>query len=218
MTNNAQAGGEVLLFRSDDGHTKVQVKFHDKTVWLSQRSISELYQVSVKTVNEHLINIYEEGELQPEATIRNFRIVQIEGKRKITRNVDHYNLEGSRAIVQVALAQLDTRAAIISGYFAQFLENFTKFLLNSRVFPTIGINGPQVGGITVNGSSTPFKKTSHCENCGRSFYFTLLGFKISGISYNLPIFLLQAVRSISCSSRRKDRLLVLLDLEANFLN
>ena len=67
--------GEIILFQSNDGHTKIQVRFEEKGVWLSQKSMAELYQVSIKTVNEHLINIYEESELSSETTIRNFRIV-----------------------------------------------------------------------------------------------------------------------------------------------
>ena len=98
MSEYQQPSGEVILFQSDDGQTKIQVKFHDKSVWLSQRTIAELFQVSVKTANEHLVNIYEEGELQTAATIRNFRIVQTEGKRDVTREVTHYNLEAILAV------------------------------------------------------------------------------------------------------------------------
>ncbi len=73
--------------------TKIQVRFEEKSVWLSQKSMAELYQVSVPSVNEHLAHIFEEGELPPEATIRKFRIVQTEGKREVTRAVDRYSLE-----------------------------------------------------------------------------------------------------------------------------
>jgi hypothetical protein len=60
--------------------------------------MAELYQISVKTVNEHLVNIYSEGELSPEATIRKFRIVQTEGARRVSRMVDHYNLDAILAV------------------------------------------------------------------------------------------------------------------------
>ena len=90
--------GEIILFQSNDGHTKIQVRFEEKGVWLSQKSMAELYQVSIKTVNEHLINIYEESELSSETTIRNFRIVQTEGKREVTRVIDHYSLEAILAV------------------------------------------------------------------------------------------------------------------------
>ncbi len=86
--------GEILLFQSEDGETKLQVRMVENSVWLSQRGMADLYQVSVKTINEHVVNIYNEGELAPEGTIREFRIVQTEGKRQVERLVDHYNLEG----------------------------------------------------------------------------------------------------------------------------
>ncbi len=75
----------VTLFQSEDGTTKLQVRIENETVWLSQKLIADLYQVSVKTINEHLINIYDENELVPEATIRKFRIVQREGAREVER-------------------------------------------------------------------------------------------------------------------------------------
>jgi len=84
---------QITLFQSEDGKTKLQVRIEDETVWLSQKLIADLYQVSVPTVNEHLAGIYDEDELAPEATIRKFRIVQREGQRDVERLVDHYNLE-----------------------------------------------------------------------------------------------------------------------------
>lgn len=90
--------GEIILFQANDGQTKIQVRFEEKSVWLSQKSLAELYQVSVPSVNEHLAHIFDEGELAPAATIRKFRIVQTEGKREVTRTVDHYNLEAILAV------------------------------------------------------------------------------------------------------------------------
>lgn len=90
--------GEIILFKASDGNTKIQVRFEEKSVWLSQKSMAELYQVSVPSVNEHLAHIFEESELAPDATIRKFRIVQTEGKREVTRAVDHYSLEAILAV------------------------------------------------------------------------------------------------------------------------
>ncbi len=84
---------ELVFYQTDDGLGRIQLRLHEGTVWLTQKLIADLYQVSVKTANEHLQNIYEEGELSPEATIRKFRIVQIEGNREVSRLVDHYRLE-----------------------------------------------------------------------------------------------------------------------------
>jgi len=88
--------GQLLIYH--DGAMRVQVRVDGKTVWLTQRLMAELYQVSVKTVNEHLINIYAKGELDPEATVRKFRIVQIEGLRQLSRMVEHYNLNATLAV------------------------------------------------------------------------------------------------------------------------
>ncbi len=88
--------GQVLIYQ--DGATNLQVRLEGPTVWLSQRLIAELFQVSVKTANEHLVNIYSERELDAEATVRSFRIVQIEGSRQISRAIDHYNLDAILAV------------------------------------------------------------------------------------------------------------------------
>ncbi len=72
---------ELLFYQTEDGQGRIQLRLHNGTVWLTQRLLAELYQVSVKTVNGHLINIYDDAELDPAATIRKFRIVQIEGGR-----------------------------------------------------------------------------------------------------------------------------------------
>jgi hypothetical protein len=88
--------GQLLIYQ--DGATRLQVRLEGQTVWLPQRLLAELYQVSVKTVNEHLINIYNEGELDREATIRKFRIVQREGARDVSRNIERYNLDAILAV------------------------------------------------------------------------------------------------------------------------
>jgi hypothetical protein len=85
--------GELLFYRTEDGQNRIQLRLYDGTVWLTQKQLSKLYQVSVKTVNEHLVTLYDDGELSSEATIRKFRIVQTEGNRQVSRLVDHYRLE-----------------------------------------------------------------------------------------------------------------------------
>lgn len=83
---------ELVLYQTEDGITRIHVRLVEGTVWLTQRQLADLYQVSVPTVSEHLHNIFEEEELAPEATIRKFRIVRTEGNRSISRAVDHYSL------------------------------------------------------------------------------------------------------------------------------
>lgn len=83
----------ILIYQSDSGDTRLEVRLQDETVWLTQRLMSELYQIGVNTINHHIKAIYDDGELSPEATIRQYRIVQSEGSRKIARLVEHYNLD-----------------------------------------------------------------------------------------------------------------------------
>jgi len=85
--------GELIFYQTEEGDSRIQLRLHGGTVWLTQKLLADLYQVSVRTVSEHLQNLYDEGELSPESTIRKFRIVQTEGKREVSRLVDHYRLE-----------------------------------------------------------------------------------------------------------------------------
>ena len=84
---------EFLIFTGQSGEQSIEARYEDETIWLSQKLMAQLFDVDMRTVNEHLKNIYDQAELAREATIRNFRIVQIEGKREISRKVDFYNLD-----------------------------------------------------------------------------------------------------------------------------
>lgn len=84
---------DFLMYQTEDGETKISVRLEDETVWMTQKAISELFQKSVKTINEHIKNIYAEQELEEFSTIRKNRIVQIEGNREVEREVSFYNLD-----------------------------------------------------------------------------------------------------------------------------
>ena len=88
-----EGGSHIVLYQSEDGKNRIQVRMDAGTVWLSQRLLADLYQVGVNTINHHIKGIYEDGELLSEATIRQYRIVQTEGARKVGRLVEHYNLD-----------------------------------------------------------------------------------------------------------------------------
>ncbi len=85
--------GQFLVYETEDGQIKIDVRLEDETVWLTQRLMAELFQKDVRTINHHIQSIYEEGELEPTPTIRKYRIVQTEGKRQVSRMVDFYNLD-----------------------------------------------------------------------------------------------------------------------------
>lgn len=90
--------GELLIYQTEDGKTKIDVFFEDDTIWLNQKQIAQLYQKDIRTINEHVKNIYNDDELEQLATIRNFRIVQKEGNREVSREIDYYNLNMILAI------------------------------------------------------------------------------------------------------------------------
>ena len=85
--------GDVIIYQTDDGKTKIDVRFVDESVWLTQLQLVKLFDSSKANISEHIKNIYEEGELDEESTVRKFRTVQIEGDREVTRTVTHYNLD-----------------------------------------------------------------------------------------------------------------------------
>jgi hypothetical protein len=90
--------GQLILYETAEGKVRVEVHHEDETFWLSQRQMADLFGVDVRTINEHLGNVYASRELLEEATIRNFRIVRTEGNRSVSREIVHYNLD---AIISV---------------------------------------------------------------------------------------------------------------------
>ena len=103
--------GEILLYQTEDGRTRVECRFQDDTTWLSQTLMAELYQKDVRIINEHLRSIYSEGELPPEATIRKFRTVRKEGSREVTREIEHYNLDAILAVEYRVRSRKERRSA-----------------------------------------------------------------------------------------------------------
>ena len=88
----------IIIYQPHTDQPAIDVRIEGETVWLSQRQMGELFGVDVRTISEHLSNIFSSGELEKEATIRKFRIVRREGTRNVTRSVEHYNLD---AIISV---------------------------------------------------------------------------------------------------------------------
>ncbi|MES5089086.1 virulence RhuM family protein [Gardnerella vaginalis] len=90
---SADNQGNLVIYQSDDGETKIDVRFVDETVWLTQQQMAELFQSSRTNITEHIKHIYEEDELDEVSTCRNFRQVRTEGTRQVTRDIPHYNLD-----------------------------------------------------------------------------------------------------------------------------
>jgi hypothetical protein len=92
--------GELVLYTTDDGAARIECRFVGDTLWLSQAQLAALYDKNVRTISEHLSSIFEEGEVDPQRTIRKFRMVRPEGAsgREVARVVEHYALEAILAV------------------------------------------------------------------------------------------------------------------------
>ncbi len=112
---------EFLIFTGQAGEQSIEARYEDETLWLSQKLMAELFGVDVRTVSEHLKNIFASQELTPEATIRKFRIVQQEGQREVSRAVDFYNLD---AIISIGYRVNSLRATQFRQWATGVLREF----------------------------------------------------------------------------------------------
>ena len=93
MDKKEQNKSELILYQTEDGKTRLEVRLQDETVWLTQKMMADLFQTTIPNVNMHIKNVFDERELDRKATIKNFLIVQKEGTREVSRSVEFYNLE-----------------------------------------------------------------------------------------------------------------------------
>lgn len=87
------ARGEILLYSSPDGGVTLDVRLAKESIWLTQRQMSVLFDKNVRTISEHVGSVFQEKELERDRTVRKFRIVQVEGRRDVVRDVEHYSLD-----------------------------------------------------------------------------------------------------------------------------
>jgi hypothetical protein len=112
---------EFLIFTAQAGENGIEVRLEDETVWLTQKLMAALFEVSVPTINEHLANLYKHCEIEATATLRKFRIVQTEGSRQVGRDVDFYNLD---AIIAVGFRVHSLRATQFRQWATGILRDF----------------------------------------------------------------------------------------------
>ena len=133
---------QVRIFTSTDGQAQLEVALDQETVWLSQVQMAELFGKDVRTVNEHVGNVFQEGELEKEPTIRKFRIVRQEGKRQVQRDIDHYNLD---MIISVGYRVKSQRGVQFRKWATQVLKDHLVqgYTLNQRRLTERGIEFEQ---------------------------------------------------------------------------
>ena len=112
----------TYIAATGDSSNSVEMRYENENIWLTQRMMSELYNVDVRTINEHIKKIYADKELNEEATIRKFRIVQLEGKRNVEREVIHYNLQ---MIISVGFKVNNDRAVRFRKWAGQIVKDYT---------------------------------------------------------------------------------------------
>lgn len=115
--------GTILFYEGQRGKVRVEISYVDETFWLTQRKMAELFGVEVNTINYHLKEVYSSGELQREATIRNFRIVRTEGKRQVTRDIEHYTLD---AVISVGYRVNSIQATQFRIWATNTLQEFIR--------------------------------------------------------------------------------------------
>lgn len=122
---------DFLVFTKQAGEDGIEVRVHNESVWLTQKGMAQLFDVTIPTINEHLKNIYVSGELKKEPTIRNFRIVQNEGSRQVSRGMDFYNLD---AIISVGYRINSVRATQFRQWATSVLRTFAVqgYVLDKR--------------------------------------------------------------------------------------
>jgi hypothetical protein len=122
---------EFLIFTTQSGEQSIEARYEDETVWLSQKLMATLFDVEVNTINYHLKEIYKSGEIEEKRTIRKFRIVQTEGSREVTREVDFYNLD---AIISVGYRVNSIRATQFRQWATGVLREFAikGFVLDKK--------------------------------------------------------------------------------------
>lgn len=155
----ADNNDNMLIYQSADGNIKIDVRFEKETVWLSLDQMATLFGRDKSTISRHVKNVFEEGELSPEATVANFATVQAEGNREVTRNIDYYNLDVIISVGYRVKSQEGTqfriwatqrlREYIIKGftlnderfktgssynYFKELLDRIREIRLSERVF------------------------------------------------------------------------------------
>lgn len=137
------SGGELLVYQTEDGRVKLDVRLEDETVWLTQQLMAELFQTSKQNINQHIQAIYKERELEPEATVKKFLTVRQEGKREVRRNLDYYNLD---MIISVGYR---VKSAVATRFRIWATQRLKEYIVKGFVMDDERLKNPPVRGSAV---------------------------------------------------------------------
>ena len=131
---------KIIIYQTQDGQTKIDVRLENETVWLTQNQMAELFQTTKQNVSSHIKNIFEEGELSENSTVKDYLTVQQEGNRKVSRNISYYNLD---VIISVGYRVKSLRGTQFRIWATQVLKEYMKkgFALNDDLLKQAGGGG-----------------------------------------------------------------------------
>lgn len=132
--------GEIVIYQTDDGLTKINVNMKDETVWLSLEQMAELFQRDKSTISRHIKNVFEDGELVRESTVAKFATVQSEGNRQVERIIDYYNLD---VIISVGYRVKSQRGVAFRIWATSILKEYMKkgFAMDDERLKNLGGGG-----------------------------------------------------------------------------
>jgi len=128
---------EIIIYQTDDGHTKIDVRMEDETVWLTQAQMVELFQTTKQNISLHINNAFKESEVEPLSTVKEYLTVQVEGGREVSRNVKHYNLD---VIISVGYRVKSIRGTQFRRWALEVLKEYLKkgFAMNDDLLKKAG--------------------------------------------------------------------------------
>ena len=135
--SNEERGGDIIIYQSETGDARIDVRFEDETVWLSLDQMAALFQRDKSTISRHIKNVFRDGELKREATVANFATVQTEGGRSVEREIEHYNLD---VIISVGYRVKSQRGVQFRLWATNVLKEYMKkgFALDDERLKNLG--------------------------------------------------------------------------------
>ena len=135
--------GEIIFYQSEDGTVRLETRLENETLWLTQQQMAQLFQTSKQNISHHIRSIYEEGELIPEATVKNYLTVQREGNRDVQRQLEHYNLDMVISVGYRVKSLIATRFRIWAT------QQLKEYIIKGFVMDDERLKNPPVAGSTV---------------------------------------------------------------------
>ena len=148
-----QNDNNILIYQDDNGITKVNVRFSDKDVWLTQAQLAEIYDTTQENISMHIKNIYKDAELQVDRTYKDFLLVRQEGKRNVQRNIAHYNLD---VIIYATSIDYDPRCDMTREFFTT-VQNKLHYAVHEHtaaevIYERVDSDKPMVGMTNFKGN------------------------------------------------------------------